>query len=166
MTRTKRCGRCQQSKPTSEYNRRSRSRDGLQPFCRECNRENARAYYARNREAHVRRIVASKGERRARALELVGRHLITHPCVDCGEDDIRVLDFDHRDSAEKGAEVMKLAQDGHALQRIAAEVAKCDVRCRNCHAIVTYQRMESDWRSAMRLRAMAEAAAFLRAGVG
>lgn len=96
-----------------------------------------------------------------RALELVGRHLITHPCIDCGETDIRVLDFDHRDGADKGDEVMRLAQGGHGLARIAVEIAKCDVRRRNCHAIVTYERMGSNWRSALRLRAQAEVTAVL-----
>lgn len=161
MTQSKRCGSCKQSRPTSEFNRRSASWDGLQSICRDCNRSTARAYYARNRESHVRRIVAGKGERRMRALELVGRHLITHPCIDCGETDIRVLDFDHRDGADKGDEVMRLAQGGHGLARIAAEIAKCDVRCRNCHAIVTYERMGSNWRSALRLRAQAEVTAVL-----
>ncbi|MFB9960071.1 hypothetical protein [Agromyces bracchium] len=94
-------------------------------------------------------------------MEFVGRHLITHPCIDCGESDIRVLDFDHRDGADKGAEVMRLAQGGHALARVAAEIAKCDVRCRNCHAVITYARMGSDWRSAMRLRLQAEVAAYI-----
>jgi hypothetical protein len=160
MTQWKRCGSCMQSRPTSDFNRRSASLDGLQSTCRDCNRAQARRYYARNRVSHVRRIVAAKRQRRSEALELIGRHLTANPCVDCGESDIRVLDFDHRDGAEKGSEVMRLAQDGHALARVAAEIAKCDVRCRNCHAVITYERMGSDWRSAMRLRAQAEVAAF------
>ena len=152
MTQSKRCASCKQSRPLTEFNRRSKSRDGLQPTCRECNRASARDYYARNREAHVRRIVAAKGERRRRGLELVGRHLLTHPCVDCGECDVRVLDFDHRDGATKGTEVMRLAQDGHALARIAAEILKCDVRCRNCHARITYVRQGGTWRDLLHQR--------------
>lgn len=74
-----------------------------------------------------------------------------------------MLDFDHRDAADKGTEVMRLAQGGHALKRVAAEIAKCDVRCRNCHAIVTYERMGANWRSAIRIRARAEVEAFLNA---
>lgn len=74
-----------------------------------------------------------------------------------------MLDFDHRDGADKGAEVMRLAQGGHALKRVAAEIAKCDVRCRNCHAIVTYDRLGANWRSTIRLQAQAEVDAFLTA---
>jgi hypothetical protein len=77
-----------------------------------------------------------------------------------------VLDFDHRDGAQKSAEVMRLAQHGHALTRVAAEIAKCDVRCRNCHAIVTYERMGQNWRSAIRQRTTVQVEAFLIAGTG
>ena len=48
---------------------------------------------------------------------------------------------------------MKLVQDGYSLARVMAEIAKCDVRCRNCHAKVTYERMGANWRSALVLRA-------------
>lgn len=61
---------------------------------------------------------------------------------------------------------MRLAQHGHALERVAAEIAKCDVRCRNCHAIVTYERMGENWRSATRLRIRAQIEAFLAVDAG
>ncbi|KZE92998.1 hypothetical protein AVP42_02072 [Agromyces sp. NDB4Y10] len=61
---------------------------------------------------------------------------------------------------------MRLAQGGHAISTIAAEIAKCDVRCRNCHAIVTYERLGRNWRSTVRLQSMAEVDAFLSAEDG
>lgn len=84
--------------------------------------------------------------------EFIGTHLLEHPCVDCGEGDLRVLDFDHRPGSGKTTEVMRLARNGHSLARIAVEIAKCDVRCRNCHARVTAERRIRDWRTA-RMRA-------------
>lgn len=35
----KRCTRCQQVKPTAEFNRRTASSDGLQIYCRDCGKE-------------------------------------------------------------------------------------------------------------------------------
>lgn len=35
---------------------------------------------------------------------------------------------------------------------------KCEVRCRNCHATVTYERMGSNWRSEAAARRMAPSA--------
>ena len=141
------CTICRSRRENSEFNRKSASPHGLQNVCRDCNRAQARDYYARNREAHVRIIMQRKTEQRRVAIGVVADHLLTHACVDCGEDDVRVLDFDHRVGAGKEADVMRLVQHGYSLSRIMAEIAKCDVRCRNCHAKVTYERMGDNWRS-------------------
>ena len=69
---------------------------------------------------------------RARNLAHIYAHLSTHGCVDCGERDIVVLDFDHV-RGEKRESVARLASNGHSLTTVAAEIAKCEVRCANCH---------------------------------
>jgi hypothetical protein len=91
-----------------------------------------------------RKRAASDGLR-----ELAGEYLLSHPCVDCGEDDLRVLDFDHRPGSWKTHNVMFLVSSGYSLARIRTEIEKCEVRCRNCHARVTYERDARDWRSAL-----------------
>lgn len=139
----------------SQFNVRSASRDGRQSVCRACNAARARRYYTENLEKHRRAVAAQVARTRARHLDRIGEYLLEHPCIDCGEADIRVLDFDHRDGVEKAAEVMKLAKAAYSWQRVMAEIAKCDVRCRNCHAKVTYERMGANWRSALVLRATA-----------
>lgn len=58
------------------------------------------------------------------------KHLATHPCVDCGESDVRVLDFDHR--ANKESDISRLVGKGR-VAGIVREINKCDVRCANCH---------------------------------
>ncbi len=42
---------------------------------------------------------------------------------------------------------MQLVRNGFSIRVIVAEIEKCDVRCRNCHAIATYKRMGTNWRS-------------------
>lgn len=58
----------------------------------------------------------------------------SHPCVDCGETDVRCLTFDHRNPKEKKANISVLVSKGAGLKKLASEIAKCDVRCANCHA--------------------------------
>jgi len=94
-------------------------------------------------------VAAQVARTRAENLERIGAFLLEHPCVDCGEADLRVLDFDHREGTEKSAEVMKLAKAAYSWARVMDEIAKCDVRCRNCHAKVTYERMGDTWRTAL-----------------
>lgn len=147
MPPQKRCGICKKSKPLSDFNRKASRPDGLQVVCRDCNRESSRNYYQRNREHHIRVIRARNDMQRSAGRAFVGEYLREHPCVDCGNDDIRVLDFDHRPGVDKRDGVMRLVSDGFGLTAIDEEIAKCEVRCRNCHAIVTYERMPRTWRT-------------------
>lgn len=141
------CGTCSESKALTEFNRRARSPDGLQSVCRECNRESARRYYAANREKHIQVIGERKRQRRRQLQRFVADYLRAHPCLDCGATDLRVLDFDHRPNEIKREAVMKLVVLGFSESIVMAEIEKCDVRCRNCHAIVTYERMGRNWRT-------------------
>lgn len=74
----------------------------------------------------------------------VKAYLSDHPCVDCGEDDVRVLEFDHVDPKLKLFGISRGVADGRSLKSIQAEIAKCEVRCCNCHRIRT--RQEEHWR--------------------
>lgn len=59
-------------------------------------------------------------------------------CVDCGYNANPVaLQFDHRDPAQKS---FSLCQGkSKPWDVVLSEVAKCDVRCANCHAIRTVE---------------------------
>jgi hypothetical protein len=65
-----------------------------------------------------------------------------HPCVDCGEDDLRVLEFDHVRGVKLAA-VTKLMYQKRPLAILQVEIAKCEVRCANCHRKKTFERTPS-----------------------
>ena len=123
----KRCSTCKQLKPLEDFNRRSTARDGRQWTCRACNA----AYHQTHKERHMSQI----RRRNARILNGNRRRLLayldTHPCVDCGEADPVVLEFDHL--RDKRADVTRLLKYGHSWETLLAEIAKCEVRCANCH---------------------------------
>lgn len=81
----------------------------------------------------------ARARARARARQWVKAYLRAHPCVDCGEADVRVLEFDHRDPLSKVANISRLTTGGCSVTMIEREVAKCDVRCANCHRRRTMQ---------------------------
>src|SRR5947209_17651539 len=60
-------------------------------------------------------------------------YLIDHPCVDCGEADPIVLEFDHKTGSTKLESVTQMVINNASWQNIAAEIRKCEVRCANCH---------------------------------
>jgi hypothetical protein len=113
----------------TEFNVHRGAPDGLQWRCRACSAR----WYVENRDAHRANVQRTNGQRRADNRARLVAHLLQHPCADCGETDLRVLDFDHRDPATKSATIGGLVALGHVWPRIQAEIDKCAVRCANCH---------------------------------
>lgn len=137
----KRCSACAQSKPVKDFGSNKSKADGLQTVCIVCKSEYNKQYYVRNPNPLARREAADR--LRAGNRRFVYDYLSRHPCVDCGTTDWRVLDFDHV-AGEKLRDISKMI-NSNSLEILQAEVAKCVVRCRNCHALVTYERANS-WR--------------------
>ena len=129
----KRCCTCKQVKPLEDFNRMKRSRDGRQGSCRECNK----AYHHAHWERHMAQIKARRKRQREVARAFIVSYLRLHPCVDCGESDIVVLEFDHL--RDKTSNVSYLISTGE-IPRIKEEIAKCDVVCANCHRRRTSER--------------------------
>jgi len=48
METLKRCSRCKQEKPVTEFGKHQRRKDGLQSYCRECKRAYDREYAKKN----------------------------------------------------------------------------------------------------------------------
>lgn len=71
----------------------------------------------------------------------------TLACLDCGNSDWRVLDFDHV-ADNKDDSVSNMLKNGHSWDTIEAEIAKCEPVCSNCHRIRTYERRETKKRLA------------------
>lgn len=83
------------------------------------------------------RAIAYKAKIRIIVRKLILDHLQMNPCVDCGERDPIVLEFDHR--GEKKFNISAAYTVGYSVAAVSAEIAKCDVRCANCHRRKTYK---------------------------
>ena len=65
-----------------------------QAYCRVCHAAYRRAHYLAHRQEYIDREVDRIRRKRNTNRGRVFDHLMTHPCVDCGETDPLVLDFD------------------------------------------------------------------------
>jgi len=69
--------------------------------------------------------------RQTRNVRWVYQELQASGCVDCGERDLVVLEFDH--IGNKRDSISNLAWGEYSLDALRREVAQCEVRCANCH---------------------------------
>lgn len=78
-------------------------------------------------------LYAKQKEHRLKNRRYALDYLNEHPCVDCGETDPVVLDFDHV-RGEKSYNVgAAISGSCRSWKSIMIEIAKCEVRCANCH---------------------------------
>ncbi len=135
------CTKCGEFRQLSVF----RVRGGkLKQPCKKCYLEYGRRHYENNKQYYVdkaKRFNDAHGERIQR---LLWTYLYEHPCVDCGNKDPRVLEFDHV-RGEKTHNVSDLKSLKFGWEAILKEIEKCDVRCANCHRIKTFQQFS--WRT-------------------
>jgi hypothetical protein len=98
-----------------------------------------REWYARNKKKRISQVSACNTKLRERNIAYVYEHLASHPCVDCGEGDPIVLEFDHV-RGSKVNDISRMARIGFSISKLAAEICKCEVRCANCHRRMTHKR--------------------------
>lgn len=85
-----------------------------------------------NKEASRREYLGIyRGELRRKNHEEIMRYLELHPCSECGERDIIVLQFHHR-TGDKSHPISQML-GSYQWPDILAEISKCAVLCANCH---------------------------------
>ena len=156
---TKNCSICKKNKvysedkEVSEFHRRANGK--WYSYCKECHREYTTAHYKANKAKYIAKARRHSDEYREKIYEWLFQYFLEHPCIDCGETDPIVLEFDHRGDEKKTADVSNLVKDG-SLRKVQQEVAKCDVRCSNCHLKRTSIQQNWYWIKFLRLRSPME----------
>jgi hypothetical protein len=129
----KRCTRCKVEKAPDGFPARKKARDGKASWCSDCFKESWRERYYGKHSYFKQRHAESRNRLRGEKARRVYDYLLSHPCVDCGEQDPVVLEFDHRSDSAKFESVTQMVIDNASWENIAAEIRKCEVRCANCH---------------------------------
>ena len=136
------CHHCKRDLPLTEFNRRLKSKDGLQGTCRECNRATSAKHYAGNKDSIIAANRVRKKKYRAACHEYISQYLIDSGCEICGYNEHpAALEFDHLDRLDKVANISLLVASQAAWERILVEIQKCRVLCANCHRVHTADQM-------------------------
>lgn len=133
----KTCVKCQTEQPLENFSK-SKNKDGKSSWCKKCVSVARMRRYYENRDVERENGNRRNKEAYLRNKQKVWKYLETHPCVDCGQADFRVLEFDHIED-NKEANIADLLRSKHRWEPIQEEIDKCEVRCANCHRIRGYE---------------------------
>lgn len=100
------------------------------------NKEYFKKWWKKNKHLHRDRIKIASAKQIKLVRENVTEYLSKHPCVDCENSDVRVLEFDHVKD-KKFKNISTMIYQRYSWNRILKEIEKCEVRCANCHRIRT-----------------------------
>jgi hypothetical protein len=125
------CPRCKNTLPPESF-AWSKSRKNGGSYCRNCQSEYCKAHYREHVKLHNQRRHLNQKRYRKRDNQRLREYLSQRSCIDCGEPDIRVLEFDHVRGV-KAYSISEMCGTGFSWRRIEAEIAKCEIRCANCH---------------------------------
>lgn len=137
--RMKWCSKCHQVLPLSQFCKSAATAISGR-YCRLCMSDYSRTYYQQHRTVHNHRRQVNQVRYRVRNQEKIRQYFEEHHCVDCGEGDPRVLEFDHV-RGKKDRSISILVREGWASKRLMSEIAKCEVRCANCHRRKTVEEL-------------------------
>ena len=140
------CSTCKKSKPKKDFYRNKAKKDGRQYSCKLCQKNyHKNKWYISKKKERIEQVKAYKLHKRRVNYRRVIKDYFSKGCIDCGQKDIRVLEFDHVRGVKKrlkhrrGEGVSYLLMSGYSWSVVKAEIDKCEVRCCNCHKLRTYK---------------------------
>jgi hypothetical protein len=131
---TKKCCKCKQEKPLDEFSNNKGRKDGKNSMCKPCMKLYDKKRF-KNMDRQERDLRNKRRKDRSKKdAEKIYNILVKEACVDCGENDPLVLEFDHQ--RDKDFNISNMIGD-YKWSRILSEIEKCEIRCANCHRIKT-----------------------------
>ena len=132
----KTCIKCNQPKPEEDFTRKKKSGEDRRNVCTVCCRKYQHEHYTQNKKRYVQRAMKFNHKQFVQnRLNLIAV-LEKSRCADCGNADIRVLEFDHKLPDAKVDNISTMVYR-YKWDSILEEISKCDIRCANCHRIKT-----------------------------
>ena len=123
----KNCVMCKESKEVLEFHKNKTKKDGYSNICKLCRKSYHSKWYLDNKEC----VLNHNRNNCTKNKEYVLNYLKDNCCVDCGESDPIVLEFDHQ--RDKKFNISDALSQRYGLKRIIEEIGKCEVVCGNCH---------------------------------
>src|SRR6266851_6679087 len=97
-------------------------------------KDKAKEYQKGWYQQHKEEVIARRKKRQLEIHNWFRQYKSTLYCMDCGVSHPAVLQFHHRDRAEKSFTISKVVSRATSVKQITREMKKCEVLCVNCHS--------------------------------
>lgn len=118
------CSVCKQSKELAHFNKKGSD-------CKLCHRTRMNLHYKNNKQYYIDKAKIRDTKTRNDNRQKLIDYLLEHPCLDCYNTDVEVLQFDHVDPSMKTYNISSILT--RPWSTVEKEIIKCEVRCANCH---------------------------------
>ena len=132
------CGTCKLILPLSRFSLKNKNKLTYSSRCKDCQKKYHKVYYSNNKLKYIEK----RKRQRNKTQTFILSYLKDKQCVDCGEKDIVVLEFDHL--KDKSFSIGGTSGRSRSLDSIQREIDKCEIVCANCHKRRTAKR--ANWR--------------------
>jgi hypothetical protein len=128
------CNKCKIEKSEEEFFFQDKSKNKRHNHCKACygNSRRSKEHYAKYKDEYLKRAASRNARIREENFTSMRQYLKDKVCLDCGETDPVVFEFDHRNPSEKKYGISKM-MPSYNWPSILTEIEKCDVVCANCH---------------------------------
>lgn len=124
----KKCLRCLKIKNLKRFKFKNKKKGKINTYCISCMNLYRREHHYKNKESHKTKRL----KRRKEIDNFLFDYLNQQECIDCGEFDPVVLEFDHVIGKKKFS-ITEASQRGVSQKTLLEEIEKCKIRCANCH---------------------------------
>lgn len=135
------CTTCNKEKEETQFYWRNKTKGIKHIHCKSCQED------VRRTKGYTKKYLPKIRQRSLKYRQQLEDFLIeyfsNHPCVKCGESDVIVLEFHHREPSQKEYNISQMKQFGFGIKKVQTEIEKCDVLCANCHKRITAQHQNS-----------------------
>lgn len=135
MVDKKFCPNCKNDKNIEDFPKNRSKKDGLASHCKECKKIIQNDWYKTHKKEHYQRNIKQK----QKISSLLEEYLKDKKCIDCDNNNPWVLEFDHV-KGKKRDNISSMVLNGLGWKTILLEINKCEIRCANCHRIITIKR--------------------------
>ena len=141
--KTKKCCKCKKDKPIDKFAFKNKKTGQRSSICKVCHNEYMKSHYINNSAKYKAKARTWTIGQRVVVRDYLYNYLKAHSCVDCGEANPVVLEFDHVKGIKK-SNISDMISQGRSLKTVQEEIDKCETRCANCHRMKTAK--DYNWR--------------------